>query len=239
MKTTGFLLFASAFLTLAWLTSCSKLHSIEGNGNITFDTRNIPYFNKIKSTGNFWVYIIQDTLSKVVVEAEDNLQPYIETDVSTNSLVINIHDHSNLDNNYPIKVYVYTPDISSIELCGSGKIITDSIKSSALNIDLSGSGNINLTANCNNLKADVSGSGEITLAGTSNQADYNISGSGKIRAYPMTAVSCFADISGSGCMYVTVTDFLSVNISGSGKVYYLGSPSVTTHITGSGSVIHN
>lgn len=239
MKTTGLLLFASAFFAFAWLTSCSKLHSIEGNGNVTNDTRNVPYFNKIRSLYNFDVYIIQDSMSYAIVEAEENLQPYIETEVSNNTMVIKVHEHRNLENNYPIKIFVHTPDISMIELSGSGNVIADSINSPTLDIDLPGSGNIDVTTHCTNLNADVSGSGEIGLTGMSNHTDYSISGSGIIRAYPLTTASCIADISGSGCMYISITTFLDVDISGSGNVFYQGSPLVSTHITGSGSVIHN
>lgn len=239
MKAASLILFSSAVFALSWFTSCSKLHSIDGNGNVTSDTRIVQWFDQIKSMGDYHVIVIQDSISKVVVEAESNLQPYIETEVNDHQLVIKTHEHRNIDNNYPIKIYVYTPDVTSIDLSGSGKIESDSISSGTMNIELSGSGDMDLNIFCSNLDTKVSGSGDITLAGTSTQSDHKISGSGKIHAYSMITTSCFADISGSGCMYINVTDFLDVNISGSGKVYYQGNPSVSTHITGSGSVINN
>lgn len=239
MRTTGLLLFVSAFLAFTWLTSCSKMYSIEGNGHVTMDTRVVPDFSNIKSMGNFSVYIIQDSLYRVYVEAEENLQPYIETEVSEHTLLIKVHERRNIDNNYPVRVYVHTPDISGIELSGSGSIACDKLTTQNLDINLSGSGSVNISAFCNTIYSRVSGSGHITLSGESGKSDFNISGSGKINAYSLITESCFADISGSGSMYLTVKDFLDVSISGSGKVYYQGNASVTTHITGSGSVIHN
>lgn len=239
MKTTGILLFASAVFAISWFTSCSKLHSIEGNGNVTSDTRIVPWFDEIKSMGEYRVFVIQDSISKVVVEAESNLQPYIETEVSDHRLTVKTHDNRNIDNSFPIKIFVYTPNISAVELSGSGKITSDSISSTSLYVELSGSGEIDLKAYCSNFKSKVSGSGDITLAGSASNSDHKISGSGKIHAYSLITSSCFADISGSGSMYLYVTDFLDVNISGSGKVYYHGNPSVSTHISGSGSVINN
>jgi len=238
MKTTSILLFSSAFFCLVCLASCIRLHAIEGNGNVTMENRNVSPYSEVRSEGSFNVYISYDIVQSVKVEAEENLLPYIETDVHGSTLIIKTRDHRNIENNYPIRIYIKTPTIGNIELSGSGMINCDSVNASYLNLHLSGSGDMSVIALSNKIKAHVSGSGEINLRGIANETDFDINGSGDIHSYNLQQDTCFADISGSGDMYVYVVKFLDVRISGSGKVHYQGNPVVNTSITGSGMVIH-
>jgi hypothetical protein len=238
MKPGAIIVFSSALFCFIYLTSCNRFHRIEGNGIIKTEDRSISIFTAVRSEGSFEVFILKDTVQSVTVEAEENLLPYIETDVHGEVLVIKTRDHRNIDNNYPIKIFVRTPTIEGIELSGSGNINCDSIISNYLEIQLSGSGNISATASCNKIKAYISGSGEMTLSGAANETDLDIKGSGDIHSYGLQQDSCFADISGSGDIFVYVNKFLDVRISGSGKVHYQGNPVINTEISGSGTVIH-
>jgi hypothetical protein len=240
---------------LLMLSGCYKWHHVEGNYNVETENRQLPDFKEVHNEGEFDVYIIQDGLSEVEIEAESNLIPLIRTRIEGSALVIDTKD--DLDPNFSMNVYVHTGEIREIRLSGSGKVEADSIVTEDIDIDLSGSGymffggtgdfvdcklsgsgDIDLDLECNTLEADISGSGSINVTGTADEGDFGISGSGSINAYELILQECHAGISGSGSMYLTVEDHLYVDISGSGSVFYLGTPSVDTHITGSGSVIH-
>ncbi|MFH2095540.1 MAG: head GIN domain-containing protein [Bacteroidota bacterium] len=210
---------------------------LHGNGHIVIEERNVSSFYKIESDGDYNVYIVQDTLTSVEVEAEENLLAYIQTRVDGNTLYIEDRDRRCIDYNEPVNVYLRTPSLEFIKLSGSGYIRFDTISSGFLKIDLSGSGDMEGVINTNILDARVSGSGEIFLSGSTGESDMLISGSGKIRSFSLAQDTCFASISGSGDMYVSVTDLLDVEISGSGDVFYMGNPLVNLSITGSGNVI--
>ncbi len=220
-------------------TSCERFNSIEGNNHLATEARYVESFNKISSNGEYNVYITMDTVDKVEVEAEESLMPYISTEISGQTLVIKTRNHRNLRNNLPMNVYVRVSKINDIEISGSGRVSSDSISATSLDVDISGSGDVDLNVYTSSLDADISGSGNLTLQGTTNDSELRISGSGKISAYDLIQDNCFANISGSGNMYVTVNELLDVKISGSGTIHYSGSPQVKTSISGSGAVIHN
>jgi hypothetical protein len=228
---------------------------VEGNYDLEEETRQLPVFDRISNEGDFAVYIIQDGLSEVTIEAESNLIPHIRTQVKGTELEIDSKE--NLRNNYPMKIYVHTTDIKEVNLSGSGLIETEEVTTGDVEIHLSGSGYMLFTGTTDNIDcsvsgsgsvdigvtagqidADISGSGDIELWGVADRGDFKISGSGSFNAYEMLLQECYANISGSGSMEVTVEDYLNVNISGSGNVYYMGSPDIDSKITGSGSVIH-
>jgi hypothetical protein len=254
-KTTTLLLLV-LLLTGFMFTGCiNQLHRVEGNYDVKTETRDVGGFHRVLNEGDFEVYIIQDSLEKVMIEAESNLIPLIRTRIEGSALIIDTRD--NLQNNYPMKVYVHTTVLDEVKLSGSGLMQAEDIVTGDLNISISGSGDVffsgtaqNVSSSisgsgkmdlglvCNELDADISGSGNIEIVGSANNGTFHIFGSGSIHAYDFTLKECHATISGSGDMYVTVTDYLNVNISGSGDVYYMGSPVIDSRITGSGSVIH-
>jgi hypothetical protein len=255
MKTKIFapMLLMAVILTMA---GCyAPWHWIEGNGNVTEETRQMPRFDRVINEGNFDVYIIQDGLSEVTVEAESNLIPLIRTRVQGSTLEIDTKD--DLRNNYPMKVYVHTDEIEELKLSGSGQVLAEQITAGNLEIgisgsgyvffggtaedvdcNISGSGSMDLDLTADEIDAGISGSGDMEMWGVVRKGDFRISGSGSIRSYDLLQQECYANISGSGNMYVNVEDYLDVTISGSGSVYYMGQPVVETRITGSGNVIH-
>jgi hypothetical protein len=238
------------------MTGCyDPWHWIDGNGNVMTETRQMPRFDRVINEGNFDVYIIQDGLSEVTVEAESNLIPLIRTRVQGSTLEIDTKD--DLRNNYPMKIYVHTDEVEEMKLSGSGQILAEQITTGNIEIGISGSGylffggtaedvdcfisgsgSMDLDLTADEIDANISGSGDMDIWGVAREGDFDISGSGSIRSYELLQQQCYARISGSGDMYVNVEDYLDVNISGSGSVYYMGTPSVNIKITGSGQVIH-
>jgi len=221
------------------LTSCLDIiDCINGNNHLTTENRNLPSFRGVISRGSFEVRIIQGTTNKVEVEAESNLQNHINTRVSGNNLIIDTQNNRCLNVNYPIIITVTTVDLNKVELDGSGTVRCDEVQSTEMDVNLSGSGSVYINLNVEDLYAGISGSGSINLEGTAINSKLTISGSGDIHAKDLIQDHCMANISGSGKMYIYVSETLDARISGSGNVYYDGNPSITTHISGSGKVRH-
>jgi hypothetical protein len=256
MKKQRLLMILPAMVMMVVLSGCYDIwHRVEGNHNVETEFRFVSSFNRIINEGDFEVYIKQDSIYELRIEAESNLIPLIRTSVKGSALVIDTHD--NLKNHFPMKIYVTTPSIDELNLEGSGLISGQGLTTSEMEVNLSGSGSIDvgvtadkvmtsisgsgllqMSVSTNELESTISGSGHMDLWGNANRGDFHISGSGTIQGYDLVQQECYASISGSGNMYIQVIEYLEVTISGSGSVYYQGNPQVVTHISGSGSVIH-
>ncbi len=237
MKTIKHLFFYSALALLISTTSCIDDITIRGNGIAETQGRAVPVFNNLKSSGSFDVHITNGDEIEVIVNAESNILPYIETYVSRNTLVIDIRGIHNIKNRLPMEVYVTVPNMESIKQSGSGIITTDYFIADNFEISISGSGRISTAVEALQVNAAVSGSGMLDISGEAQQINYAISGSGKIESYNLAAQNCNATISGSGNMFVNAEDFLNAKISGSGNIYYSGNPNLEVHVSGSGKVI--
>ena len=245
MKRTSLLITSAVIAVLSILTSCDGFYlgCLDGNGVGSYEERELSEFTGVISEGEYDVFIVIDSVSKVRLEADENLIPYIRTVVKDDKLIIDNGTRRCLRNrnDEPIRIYVHTPDLFYICLDGSGVIYSDYfIYVDYLKIELNGSGIIDLR-DIDALETDVilSGSGEIELWGIVGEGDMDIPGSGKIKAYHLEQDICYANISGSGDMYVFVYDFLDANISGSGNIFYKGNPRMNIRISGSGSIINN
>lgn len=232
------LLFFSGIILLLGATSCIEDFIVRGNGIETSEARITLDFNQVKSEGNFDVHITNGNEFDVVVNAESNIIPYIETNVTGNTLRIYVRGVHDINNRLPMEVYITTPTLRSVVQSGSGIITTDYFAANQFEAIVSGSGKIETAVDAVNVNAIVSGSGILLMSGEATGADLLVSGSGKIDAYDLNLRDCEAIISGSGNMWITVERYIKASISGSGNIYYSGTPEIETHISGSGNVLN-
>jgi hypothetical protein len=87
-----------------------------------------------------------------------------------------------------------------------------------------------------NVEARISGSGDIELGGNANDLDVVISGSGGFKGYNLKSKDVSVTISGSGNVETAVDGPLDAKISGSGSVYYKGNAAISFKSSGSGKV---
>jgi len=238
MKTTTKIQFLIAlFVLLLGTSSCLDEMFIEGNGIVRSEMRDAEGFDEIASSGDFIVSVMPGNSYSVEITAESNLLPYISTNVDGKTLKIRTTGIHSLRQNEPIEIFITTPVLNGLSLSGSGLIETGSFRSTDFNLSVSGSGDIKTKISCDKVKANVSGSGTIFIEGDAINTNFVISGSGKIKTYNLLQDQCEAVISGSGDMYINVSQLIDARISGSGRIYFISHPVIRTSISGSGDVV--
>lgn len=243
--------------TLITFSGCVKNFTcIHGNRDVIEEKRSeLPGFNQIESSGSFEVEVIIDTVHYVQIKAESNLINIIETKVNKGRLYIGFAPNTCIENNLPVLIVVHTPEVNSLDLSGSGSIIANNLYTQYLDVNLSGSGNIDITADTKELymvisgsgnillnaepdyiEGEITGSGNIVANGSTDCSKWIIIGSGNILSNKMQQVKSECQIDGSGNILLWATDELNVLINGSGNVIYTGEPELNVIINGSGIV---
>ena len=209
---TKFLSIAVFLSVILLTTSCIPPFSncIHGSGSSVEEQRNVGSFTKINSEGSFNVYIASGNECDVVVEAPENLLDYSKTSVSNNELTIETKRGRCIDSEDNVNIYVTVNSLQKLTLSGSGNISTDSISTSNITLNISGSGDIDTKLFANYIDATVSGSGSIKFSGQNNESEMKVTGSGKINAYDMPQNKVFATITGSGDIYLNIEIHLSL-----------------------------
>ena len=231
--------FLVAVSSLVLFSSCREIFAkrIRGNGNITTQTRSAGQFNGIDVSGSIDVYVRQDSSTSVKVEADDNLQQYVETISDGSVLRIKTEEGYNLRSSRQIKVYVSGPSFKSFEASGACNIYSQgTITSSELDYDLSGS--CDATMDLNVPKISVEASGACTLKLKGQTKDFHVRGSGStdIKSMDLLAETVDLDISGAGDVEVYASMKLTGSISGAASVHYKGAAQTDIHTSGATSV---
>lgn len=239
-KTTAFIITLLLVTTAAHAQWWGKGKKIKGNGNVTTITRTTSDYEKVSVSGSFDVELVYGTEGKLKLEGEENLLPYIETEVKGGNLKIKVQKGYSIRVSRGKKLLVSVPfkDINSVSLAGSGDVVSkNTIKARSFHTSLAGSGDIVLDVEANNVTMKVAGSGDLTVTGTTDNLETRLAGSGDIHAYKLKAKDVDVKLAGSGDIRIYAQESLKARVSGSGDISYRGKPSKEdTKVAGSGSI---
>ncbi len=226
----------AALMTMTLVTSCEK---IKGKGEVVNETRTTGTYSSIGLSMSATVYYTQGDEYSLQLRGQENVLREIVTEIKGNQLIIRIKNNVILGPHEPVVVYITAPDVTGLDVSGSGDIYGEGTwKAAGISLKISGSGGINLSqVICEELDASISGSGSIKAAGgTAKREELRISGSGTIDLQSLQSSEVYTTTSGSGDTYIHATSLLDVTISGSGDIWYYGTPAINTHISGSGNL---
>lgn len=214
---------------------------VKGNGNMVAMERSTGDYEAISVSGSFDVELVAGEEGTVTVNAEENLQEWIITEVKNGTLQIKTKDGVNIQPSIwksGLSVTVPVEDIEAVSLSGSGEIIGKTpLKATEFSASMSGSGDVWLEVESDEVTANMSGSGDMDLKGSAGRFNVQISGSGDIRAYELEAQEVDASISGSADIEITVRENLTARVSGSGNITYRGNPGkIDSKSVGSGDI---
>ena len=198
------------------VTACSVT---TGSGQISSESRQVSGFTKVELSGNGELTIEQTGTESLTISAAENLLPRVSSEVSGDTLVLELKTFANIFPTKPIKYALTVKDLTGLEVSGSGSVNVSKLATTTLS-------------------SKISGSGMISANGTADDQDLDISGSGRYQGQQLIGKRVKVAISGSGSADVHATEVLDINMSGSGTLTYTGNPpQVTQEISGSGKVI--
>ncbi|NIM00162.1 MAG: hypothetical protein GTN89_04525 [Acidobacteria bacterium] len=171
------------------------------------------------------------------ISAEDNLLPYLESNVMGTTLMIQEASGVDLRPSLPVEFDLTISQLDELTHVGVGTIDIDSPASTQLSLTLSGVGEIN----ANNYSGQVldvtqTGVGDVRVSGGVISQTVVVSGVGDYEGAALMSMSAVVTLTSAGSVTVRVSGTLDVTITGSGTVYYIGNPVITSNITGTGSL---
>jgi putative autotransporter adhesin-like protein len=221
-------------IVLIGLTSCN-FNCIEPKGEIITENRLIETCSKIDIEIPSNVELVIGHEPNISITACESYLNEISTSVRRNKLIISGNVCNAITND--IRIILTLPEFSEIEISGSADVFSDSpLKSDFIDLNISGSGDINLNLFSNEVDCNINGSGTILLTGTCQKLKTEINGSGNFRGLGLNAYKADVKINGSGNASVQALNKLNAKVNGSGEIQYSGDPEIKIGISGSGRV---
>jgi len=226
----------SFIFVTAFFSSCILGPSVRGNGNVIEEQRKTGSFDEIKVSRGMNVYISQGDVQKIVVEADENLMDYIETNIEGNALKVTTS--ANIRNSKSKKVFVTVTDISNIHATAGSNIFSETeISANDLEVSSTAGSNIKLSVSVKNLDVSASAGANIMLEGQAENATEKASAGSNIKSEDLTVKDCSAHVSSGANIWVKVTGEMEGKASSGGNVFYYGEPASIDSETSSGGNI--
>lgn len=204
---------------------------MEGSGTMLSRDHDVSGVDRVELSGSGILEITQGPEEALTVTTDDNLMPYLTTEVRGRTLHVRIFDRPgySLQPTRTPRLELTVAGLTSIDTSGSFEVISTGLETPRLEIDGSGSCRVRMDGlRANEFVVDISGSGDLEVAGRADVQRVDISGSGSYRGADLESDDARVSISGSGFAQVWATDSLEVDVSGSGRVEYWGDPLVSS-----------
>ncbi len=243
------------------VTSCSKVDALFNNGEPITEHRTVDQpFTVVSMFHNVNVKLVHDRHPHMELTCPKNLIEKVTTEVKDDTLVIkNENDFNWLRSyDYSIDLTIYYDSLRSVVFCSIGELHSaDSllgmrmqvIDTTGNNIDststrnfvlriLEGSGDIDLTFNCNVLKTVFNnGTSKVTLRGYAGYTEHYLKSYGVVYAENMYSNIIKVMSQSTNDVYVWAHSSLYAYLDNIGNVYYKGHPWIESRCTSDGKVI--
>jgi len=237
---TKFILIALTALLFASCNSKLGNKSIIGSGNITIEKRTVESdFKSIEVSNAIDVEIEQSDKIEIIVEADDNLQKEITTEVENGILVIAC-DCNSFINAGSKKVTVRMPIIEELEASSSATIRSiRTLKGENISLNTSSAAEITATIESDVITCDSGSGSTINLEGKALKLETSASSGSEIDARNLLANDIIASASSGGSIAVhPIVNLKAEAKSGGDIVYDIIPKSIEKQTNSGGSISH-
>jgi hypothetical protein len=199
------------------LVAGCHLPGIRGNGHIKTEERPIAAFANLDAGGGFDIEW-QNGSPALRITTDENLLPYVEDNVSDDTLHLRTRNH--VWPSHGIKVVVSSPTRAGGKIRGAVKLTARQLSGPIFALECKGASQVSLDGSVDRLLVDMTGASQLV-------------------ADRLQAKTAEISTTGAGDAEVAVADTLNVVITGAGKVTYSGNPpTIKKQITGAGTIRH-
>jgi len=183
-------------------------------------------FTGVHISSGIDVLLTEGNQFEVVVEADENLQEVIETELRGNMLVVGT-DRVNIRRAEAKRVYVTLPRLEELKISSAGDCDGQTpFRCEDLRISISSAGDLSLEVEADRIDVDISSSGDAKITGKANVLDASLSSAGDLDAWDLEARVVEVNVSSAGDARVFATEEISMDASSAGNIYYRGDPRV-------------
>lgn len=232
--------FLVALFLSVLLTGCNfdfNISGIKGDGNVVTQKRfSNKEFTKIKASEGLDVYLTKSTLTAVNVQADENIQDFIITEIKDG--VLHIHTSEAVGKASAKKVLVnftYLDEVSSssgAEIHTTNFIITDNIV-----VKASSGSDQALAIKATTIECSTSSGAQIKLKGSAKTITAKASSGGNINANKLLAENCNTKASSGSDIDVNCKNAITAKASSGASISYSGNPSTVNKSNSSAASI--
>ncbi len=169
---------------------------------VTVEVEGLTAFENIISNASFDVDFRQSDTQRVEVYGDPGQVDNVAIKVVGKTLYVGVKENARVSR---VRVNVTAPDLGCVIVNGSGNVDVKSLHTTSFTATVTGTGDIELTGDC-------------------DEAEYTVNGRGDIDAEDFRVETLNATVNDSGSIECRCTDTLTANVVGSGSIEFHGHP---------------
>jgi Putative auto-transporter adhesin, head GIN domain len=186
-------------------------------GPTTTQNRDVGAFTRLKAEDEVDVNLRVGESRRLTVRAGEKVIDDIRTEVRDGTLYVAYDGPSIREGR--LLVEVAAPAVDGIAITGASDVRVEGLAADALDIRVSGAGDIAAAGRVQRLALDISGAGDADLM-------------------ELAADDARVELSGSGDAEVRASELLDAEVSGAGDLAYRGEPRLREAVSGDGEIDH-
>lgn len=238
MKTITKKLLSILFLATL-LSSCNvnMFNRVNGNRNVvTEDRKANEDFTKVKVSTGLDLYLIQGNSTKITVEADENLQDIIITEVKNG--VLKVYSEKNIWRAKSRKVYVTLKTLEGISATSGSDVYSDkTLKVNDISVSATSGADIRISLDANAVTSSATSGAGIELTGIANNHTSSATSGASINAYDLQSKNVTVRVSSGADINIYASESIAARASSGGDIDFKGSPKEVTKKSNSGGSI--
>ncbi len=238
MKTLSTKLLTILFIATLF-SSCAidMFNRATGNRNVVTEDRSAKEdFTKIKVSTGLDLYISQGSKNQITVEADENLQDIIITEIQDGML--KIYSEKNIWRAKARKIYVTIENLEAIAATsGSDVYANETLKVNNLNISATSGSDINISVDANTVETNATSGSDIEVSGVSNNHISKATSGASIDAYQLQSKNVSAKVTSGADINVYASESIVAKATSGGDIDFIGNPKMVDKKTSSGGSV--
>ncbi|WP_339831335.1 head GIN domain-containing protein [uncultured Altibacter sp.] len=238
----SFKIIAVLFISIASV-SCNfdiSLGQIHGDGNVVTEERPAAEaFDQVKGSAGIDVFLTEGTEQKILVEADENLQDIITTEITNGKLSVGVVNGKNIGRSKAKKVHVTYVSLTTIAASSGADVIANSVvRSERVSLDASSGADLEAEVFAKEVYAETSSGADLKVSGKASKLIADASSGSDLNAKNLLVLTCNAEASSGADITVHVKDELRTDASSGGDINYYGDPTAVTNNSSRSGNIH-
>ena len=184
-----------------------SLGGVNGSGNVVTESRALGPFHAVSFSGIGHLVLEQTGSPSLTITAEDNIQPFLVSEVVDGWLTLGVAPNTNLGRVQQIEFRLTVPALDELSITGAASVDATRIDTDRLDVA-------------------VTGATTVTIAGRAAHQDISIAGASTYDAAALDSRTVTVDATGASRVVVRVSEALTARALGASTVVYIGTPSV-------------
>lgn len=221
------------------LSSCNSnmFNSVTGNRNVTIEDRSKKEpFTAIKVSAGLDLYISQGTKNKITVEADENLQQLIKTEVKDG--VLTIYSEKNIWKAKAKKIYVTIKELETLAATSGAEVYAkETLTTKNLTVSATSGAEITISVDADAIETNATSGADIAISGISNTHISKATSGATVDAFKLQSKNVTAIVTSGADINIYASENLDAKATSGGGIDFTGNPKKVIKTTTSGGSV--